>query len=178
MSHNVFFFCFLRLALDGERIQRGTGERGGPPGDGEGRGQDPVGRSGYEHLRDAPGDRSGESFFCRAISRQLARHQFLLFFYLFKDYTQETYVLLAEYDENGVLVIPDQVHATGITFFFSTPPPLRSPPMKARSKHLYSYPQVFTVLNQAGFGSVNVGELVQVHRNRKDLGEGGGGETP
>ena len=50
--------------------------------------------------------------------------------------------------------------------------------MKARLKHLYSYPQVFTVLNQAGFGSVNVGELVQVHQNRKDLGEGGGGETP
>jgi len=75
-----FFLCFLRLALDEERIQRGTGERGGPPGDGEGRGQDPVGRSGSEHLRDAPGDRSGESFFCRAMSRQLARHQFLLFF--------------------------------------------------------------------------------------------------
>jgi hypothetical protein len=32
---------------------------------------------------------------------------------------------------------------------------------------------VFTVLNQAGFGSVNVGELVQVHQNREDLGEGG-----
>jgi len=26
-----------------------------------------------------------------------------------QDYTQATYVLLAEYDENGVLVIPDQV---------------------------------------------------------------------
>jgi hypothetical protein len=41
-----------------------------------------------------------------------------------QDYTQATYVLLAEYDENGVLVIPDQVHATGITFLFlSLPPP-------------------------------------------------------
>jgi hypothetical protein len=25
------------------------------------------------------------------------------------------------------------------------------------------------VLNQAGFGSVNMGELVQVHQNREDL---------
>jgi hypothetical protein len=40
-----------------------------------------------------------------------------------QDYTQATYVLLAEYDENGVLVIPDQVHATGITFLFLSPPP-------------------------------------------------------
>jgi hypothetical protein len=87
-----------------------------------------------------------------------------------QDYTQATYVLLAEYDENGVLVIPDQVHATGITFLF-LPPPLRSPPYESAFKtFLYSYPQVFTVLNQAGFGSVNVGELVQVHQNREDLG--------
>ena len=40
-----------------------------------------------------------------------------------QDYTQATYVLLAEYDENGVLVIPDQVHATGITFLVLPPPP-------------------------------------------------------
>jgi hypothetical protein len=54
--------------------------------------------------------------------RQLARHQFFIFFIsVHQDYTQETYVLLAEYDKNGVLVIPNQVHATGIIFF--SPPP-------------------------------------------------------
>ena len=62
-------------------------------------------------------------FFCRSMSRQLARHRcFIILIFNFisvhQDYTQATYVLLAEYDENGVLVIPDQVHATGITFLF------------------------------------------------------------
>jgi hypothetical protein len=120
----TFSFLFLRLALDGERIQQGTGEGGGPPGDGEGRGQDPVGRRRSEHFRDAPGDRSGESFFfSRAMLRQFSQTPIFIFFIsVHQDYTQETYVLLAEYDENGVLVIPDQVHATYISFFF--PPPL------------------------------------------------------
>jgi hypothetical protein len=67
-------------------------------------------------------------FFCRSMSRQLARHRCFYYFNfnfisVHQDYTQATYVLLAEYDENGVLVIPDQVHATGITFLFLSPPP-------------------------------------------------------
>jgi hypothetical protein len=67
-------------------------------------------------------------------------------------------------------------HHNGYNFLL---PPLRSPHINARSKHLYSHPQVFTVLNQAGFGSVNVGELVQVQQNREDLGKGrGGGGNP
>jgi hypothetical protein len=53
-------------------------------------------------------------FFCRSMSRQLARHRCFYYFNfnfisVHQDYTQATYVLLAEYDENGVLVIPDQV---------------------------------------------------------------------